>query len=156
VGSLNWLAHTTRPVISTAVSLLAQHQSHPSPGHLDAALYVVHYLASTKTLSIYFTSSKRSTMEAFLHFPLSPKILPMADANWGPQDAKQTKTNCELPLFTSRSMSAFFVDLLGPLHWLSKRQSVTAGSSAEAEIYATDEYVKFLLELSQTMDFLGI
>jgi len=95
-------------------------------------------------------------MEAFLHFPLPPRILPMADANWGPQDAKQTKTIQELPLFTSRSMSAFYVDLLGPLHWLSKRQSVTAGSSAEAEIYATDECVKFLLELSQIMEFLGI
>lgn len=33
VGSLNWLAHTTRPDLSTVVSLLAQHQSHPSSGH---------------------------------------------------------------------------------------------------------------------------
>jgi hypothetical protein len=52
-------------------------------------------------------------------------------------------------------MSAFCIDLLGPLHWLSKRQSVTAGSSAEAEIYATDECVKFLLELFQIMEFLN-
>jgi hypothetical protein len=35
-------------------------------------------------------------------------------------------------------MSAFFIDILGPVHWLSKQQSVTASSSAEAEIYATD------------------
>jgi hypothetical protein len=40
-------------------------------------------------------------------------------------------------------MSAY-IDLFGPLHWFSKHQSVTAGSSAEAEIYATDECVKFL------------
>jgi hypothetical protein len=33
VGSLNWLAHTTRPDLSMVVSLLAQHQSNPSPGH---------------------------------------------------------------------------------------------------------------------------
>jgi len=39
VGSLNWLAHTTHPDLSTIVSLLAQHQSNPSPGHLDAARY---------------------------------------------------------------------------------------------------------------------
>jgi hypothetical protein len=38
VGSLNWLAHTTRPDISTVVSLLVQHQSHPTPGHYDAAI----------------------------------------------------------------------------------------------------------------------
>ncbi|MFN9952902.1 MAG: hypothetical protein ACK55I_07365, partial [bacterium] len=36
VGSLNWLAHTTRPDISTVVSLLAQHQATHSKGHLDA------------------------------------------------------------------------------------------------------------------------
>ncbi len=48
------------------------------------------------------------------------------------------------------------MDLFGPLHWLSKRQTVTAGSSAEAEIYATDECVKFLLELVQLFEFLGI
>jgi hypothetical protein len=48
------------------------------------------------------------------------------------------------------------VDLLGPLHWLSKRQKVTAASSAEAEIYATDECVKFLLELAQILEFLGV
>jgi hypothetical protein len=60
----------------------------------------------------------------------------MSDANWGPQDASQTKHETELPLFVSRSMSAFYVDLLGPLHWMSKRQTVTAGSSVEAEIHA--------------------
>jgi hypothetical protein len=31
VGSLNWLAHTTRPDLSTVVSLSAQHQANPSP-----------------------------------------------------------------------------------------------------------------------------
>ena len=57
---------------------------------------------------------------------------------------------------TSRSMSAFYVDCLGPLHWMSKRQTITAGSSAEAEIYATNECVKFLLELVQIYEFFGV
>ena len=156
VGSLNWLAHTTRPDLSTAVSLLAQHQCNPSPGHFEAALYVAKYLSTTKNLGIYFTSVKRATLESFLHFPLPATVLSMSDANWGPQDATQTKRNTELPLFASRSMSAFYIDLLGPIHWLSKRQSVTAGSSAEAEIYATDECVKFLIELDQIFRFLQV
>jgi hypothetical protein len=37
---------------------------------------------------------------------------------------------------------------------MSKGQKVTAASSAEAEIYATDECVKFLLELAQILEFL--
>jgi hypothetical protein len=80
----------------------------------------------------------------------------MADANWGPQDASQSKSFMELPLLTSRSMSAYYIDLFGPLHWVSKRQKVTAGSSAEAEIYAMDECIKFLLELVQVMEFLEV
>jgi hypothetical protein len=155
VGSLNWLAHTTHPDLSTVVSLLTQHQSNPSPGHLDAVLYVVNYLLHTKTLGIYFSSTKRQTLSSFLHFPLPSNLLSMADANWGPQDATMKPNSVELPLFISRSMSAFYVDLFGPLHWMSKHQSVTAGSSAEAEIYATNEFVKFLLELVQLLDFLG-
>jgi hypothetical protein len=156
VGSLNWLAHTTRPDLATVVSLLAQHQSNPSPGHYDAALYVMRYVATTKTLGIYFTSRKRSKLESFLHFPLPSQVLSMSDANWGPQDASVSKRTQELPLFASRSMSAFYFDLLGPLRWCSKRQAVTAASSAEAEIYATDECVKFLLELVQILEFLGV
>jgi hypothetical protein len=156
VGSLNWLSITTRPDISTVVSLLAQHQSYPSQGHLDAAYYVARYLSQTKTLGIYFNSSRRVTLESFLHFPISPNLLAMSDANWGPQDASMSKLPAELPLFASRSMSAFYVDLLGPIHWMSKRQTVTAGSSAEAEIYATNECVKFLLELSQLLEFLEV
>jgi len=80
----------------------------------------------------------------------------MSDANWGPQDASNTKSSKELSLFVSRSMSAFYIDLFGPLHWMSKRQTITSGSSAEAEIYATDECVKFLLEVHQLFDFLGV
>jgi hypothetical protein len=154
VGSLNWLAHTTRPDLP----LLAQHQSNPSPGHMDAALHVIKYLAQTKTMGIYFSSCKRSTLETFLRFPISPVLLSMADANWGPQDARVSSSSkpMELPLFTSRSMSAFYIDLLGPVHWLSKRQTTTAISSAEAEIYATNECVKFLLELVQLFEFLGM
>jgi hypothetical protein len=93
VGSLNWLAHTMRPDLSTVVSLLAQHQSNPSPGHLDAVMYAIKYVAQTKTLGIYFSSKNQSVLEAFLHFPLPHNILSMADANWGPQDASITSDN---------------------------------------------------------------
>jgi hypothetical protein len=150
------LAHTTYPDLSTVVSLLAQYQSNPSSGHLDAAKYVVTYLAYAKTLGIYFMSQKHPILESFLHFPVIPKVMSMSDAYWGPRDASHSRCSMQLPLFASQSMSAFYIDLLGPLHWLSKRQSITAGSSAEAEIYATDECVKFLLELVQIMEFLQV
>ncbi len=68
----------------------------------------------------------------------------------------ESKSILELPLFVLPSMPAFYVDLLGPLHWMSKQQMVTAGSSAKAEIYATNECVKFLLELVQILEFLEV
>jgi hypothetical protein len=156
VGSLNWLAHTTRPDLSTIVSILAQHQSLPSPGHYDAAIYVVKYLATTSSLGIYFSSTRDSILQSYLHFPVQQSLISMSDANWGPQDTSLSSTNQDLPLFVSRSMSAFYIDLFGPLHWISKRQSTTAASSAEAEIYATDECVKFLLDLVQLFEFLDV
>jgi len=111
VGSLNWLAHTTRPDLSTVVSLLAQHQSCPSPGHLEAAMYVARYLACTKSLGIYFTSAKESILASFLHFPIQSTLVSMSDANWGPQDVTLSQAISELPLFVSRSMSAYYIDL---------------------------------------------
>jgi hypothetical protein len=59
-------------------------------------------------------------LESFLDFPLPQKVLSMSDANRGPQDASITMSMFNLPLFTSCSMSAFYVDLFGPLHWMSK------------------------------------
>jgi hypothetical protein len=156
IGSLNWLSTTTCPDLSMVVSLLAQHQSNPSPGHYEAALHVTQYLVNTKTLGIFFSSSNSSKFQPFLHFPLEQSLLLMSDANWGPQDASMSGFNQDLPLFVSRSMSAFYINLFGPLHWMSKRQKVTAASSAEAEIYATDECVKFLLDLVQILEFLDL
>jgi len=135
VGSLNWLAHTTKPDISTAVSLLAQHQSEPSTGHLEAAKYVTKYLASTKMLGIYITSHRQSILESFLHFSLPPNIMSMSNANWGPQDASLSNSEQELCI---EIHVCIYIDLLGPLHWISKCQKATAASSAESKIYATN------------------
>ncbi len=141
VGSLNWLAHTKRPYLSTVVSLLAQHQSNPSHGHFDVALYVARYLATTKTLGIYFTSTCHFTLKSFLHFLLPQSLLFYGRCQLGPAGYTQMKLSTELPLFTSCYMPTFSIDLFGPLFWLSKGQS----------IYATDECVKVLLQLVQIL-----
>ena len=82
----------------------------------------------------------------------------MCDANWGPQDASNSKhkTPQQLELFKTRSLSGFLLWHQGPLHWVSKRQTITARSTAEAEIYATDECVKALLHLKQLVSGLKL
>ena len=78
--------------------------------------------------------------------------------NWGPQDAsKPSKTNQqELDLFKTQSISGYVIWLNGPIHWQSKRQTITAHSTAEVEIYATDECVKALLHLQQLISGLDL
>ena len=44
----------------------------------------------------------------------------------------------------------------GPVHWMSKRQTITARSTTEAEIYATDECVKQLLHLHHLLQDLHL
>ena len=97
---------------------------------------------------IEFTSKDNDKLQSFLKFPIDHnRLLALTDANWGPQDQSKPSPskNDQLDLFKSRSLSGYLLWLGGPLHWSAKRQAITARSSAEAEIYATDECVKNLL-----------
>ncbi len=159
VGNLNWLSISTRPDIAPATNMLAKYMAKASKGHIEQAKRVIKYLKGTKHKGILYTSKDRAKLTSFVKFPLNPsKITALCDANWGPQD--QSKPNPdkpqELDLFKSRSMSGFLLWFGGPLHWISKRQSITARSSAEAEIYATDECTKQLIHLSYIIEGLNL
>ena len=160
VGSLLWLSQGTRPDLSVITSILAQHQNNPSPGHLSAIKHVLKYLKGTKSMGIAFHSDQALTASSYVHFPIDKiKLMGMADANWGPQDQSRpdpSKPIEPLDLFKSRSISGHLISLHGPLHWMAKRQSVTARSSAESEIYATDECVKQILFISMILEDLGL
>ena len=148
-GCLLWLSTSTRPDIATATNLLSQYNHCATTGHLDACKRVIRYLKGTKTLGIAFHSRPNAKLRSFVKFPISPdNITPFADANWGPQDQSRPKPNdTSVELFKSRSLSGFIIWMHGPIHWVSKRQTITARSTAEAEIYATDECTKFLIHL---------
>jgi hypothetical protein len=151
IGSLNWLSISTRPDIATITNMLAKYNNNPSKGHIDQAKRVIKYLKGAKSKGILFSSKHRVQLEAFVKFPISPtSVTTMTDANWGPQDqSKLTEKNQEeLELYKSRSISGYLIWLGGPVHWISKRQSITARSSTEAEIYATDKCTKNLIQLS--------
>ena len=159
VGSLTWLSMSTRPDLSTVTNLLAKHVSSPSMGHVNAAKRVLRYIKGTLTKGITFSTNGNSKLAAFIKFPPPKQPIAITDANWGPQDQSRPKPNTPpqyLELFKTRSLSGFILWGHGPIHWISKRQSLTARSSAEAEIVATDECVKFLLHLRNVCDDLHI
>ena len=159
LGSLNWLAQGSRPDIAVIHSLLAKYQNNPSPGHLTAAIHVLKYLRNTKHLGISFHTNEELTLQSFIHFPIkSLRAIAFSDANWGPQDSSVPKPDNkeQLDLFKTRSMSGYLIKLHGPLHWSAGRQKITARSTAQAEIYATDECTKTILQLHHIIQDLGL
>ena len=159
IGCLTWLSMSTRPDIATITNILAKYTSKPSKGHIDSVKRVIRYLKGTREHGICFTTKQNTSLESFVKFPLDPStVTSMTDANWGPQDQSRPRPNDtrQLEPFKTRSLSGFLIWLGGPVHWVSKRQTITARSSTEAEIYATDECTKSLLHLSQLFQGLNL
>ena len=160
VGSLNWLTTRTRPDIATITNMLSAYLHNATHSHLSAAKNVIKYLTGTSDFGICFSTKHKKSLEAFVKFPIEPsKIVGFSDANWGPQDASVPKPNTPevlLDLFKSRSLSGYLLWLGGPLHWSSKRQTITARSSAEADIYATDECYKVIQHVNNIISDLKV
>jgi hypothetical protein len=158
IGSLNWLSISTRPDIATITNLLAKYTSKPTSKHIQSVKRVIKYLKGTKSKGIMFSSTPNTQLSAFVKFPIDTQITSMCDANWGPQDQSKPQPNekRQLELFKTRSISGFLLWFGGPMHWVSKRQAITARSTAEAEIYATDECTKALQHVSFLIDGLNL
>ena len=158
IGCLTWLSISTRPDIATITNILAKYTTKCTSKHIDQVKRTIRYLKGTKTLGISFTSRNQNKLESHVKFPMDNPITGLCDANWGPQDQSKPRENEQrtTSLFTNRSLSGFLIYFSGPLHWVSKRQTVTARSSAEAEIYATDECTKCLLQLHYIISGLNL
>ena len=112
---------------------------------------------------VYSTAKTHQTFSHLSSFQSitipSPRslTLTLTDSNCGPQDqSKPTVNSKPLKLFKSCSLSGYVIWYGGPIHWVSKCQAITARSSAQVEIYATDECTKFLLFLQHISNDFGI
>ena len=104
--------------------------------------------------SFFFQQS--NYISAFLNFPLPPnKLFALTYAYWGTQDALEPDLSRPLEhlgLFKSKSVSGYILWLNGPLHWISKRQSIISRSSTYSEIYTTDKYVNILHHIANILE----
>ena len=112
VGRLIYLSHT-RPDIAYAVSVVSRYMHDPRSGHMNAANRILRYLKGCPGKGILFSANGHLKIEGY------------TDADWA---------GC---LDDRRSTSGYCMFVGGNLvSWRSKKQTVVARSTAEAEFRA--------------------
>ncbi len=113
IGSLMYLATSTRPDIAYSVGVLARFSSRPNAAHWTAAKRVLRYLKGTLNLGIVFKKE------------MSIDCIGYSDADWAGDNGDRKSTSGYLFLIAG-----------GPVSWRSKKQDTVALSTAEAEYVA--------------------
>lgn len=119
LGSLLHIATLTRPNIAHSVAFLGRFMSSPTVGVMAALMQVLRYLVCSASLVNHYTRENNSpSLEAF------------CDANWASVEEPKSTSGHVLLAFGS------------PVVWKSKRQTLTALSTCEAEYVAATEAVR--------------
>jgi hypothetical protein len=136
VGSLMYLATSTRPDIAYATSFLARHMQTPCEEHWNMAIHVLGYLKKTATMGITYGKLPSG------HHPNT--VIGYSDAS---------HNNPEL---SSKSVTGnvFYLNG-GAIAWASKTQSVTAQSTLESEYIALARAAKEIVYLRRILEDLG-
>jgi hypothetical protein len=132
VGSLVYLT-VTRPDIAYAVHLVSQFLSAPRSIHYAAVLRILRYIKGTLFHGLFYSALSSLTLHAY------------SDADWAgdPTDRRSTTGYC-----------FFLGDSL--ISWRSKKQTVTARSSTEAEYRALADTAQELLWLRWLLEDMGV
>ena len=118
IGRLIFLVTATRPDISYAVNQLSQFLAEPRQVHLAAAKHVLRYIQATKDYGLVFGAKGRQGLVAYADSAYANSV-------------------------RSRSTTGFVFMINGsPVTWNSRKQTVTAQSSTEAEYMAVSEAAK--------------
>jgi hypothetical protein len=133
VGSLMYLAVTTRPDIAYSAGVLARFNSNPGPAHWQAAKHVLRYLKGTIDHKLVYQPSTSS--EPFITYS-------DADHGGNPDNGKST--------------GGYVVKIgSGAVSWSSRLQPLVALSTTEAEHISAVEASKEILWMCQFMGELG-
>jgi hypothetical protein len=132
-GSLNYLCTWTRPDLAFAMSILGRYLQNPSKKAIRTVKQALSYTINTKNLSITLGRVAQDN-----------GILGYSDANWG-KDVEDGKSRTGLLLLLYGS----------PITWKSKKQTVIARSTAEAEYIAGASIAREMLWARQFLSYCG-
>ena len=120
IGCLMFLMVGTRPDLACAIGKLSQHCADPRQSHWLAVKRLLRYVHGTQNVGIEFIKCDRT-----------PGLHGYSDADWGGCDESR------------KSTSGFVFQLCGgAVSWASRRQTVVATSTCEAEYIALCEACK--------------
>ena len=131
VGSLMWLANTTRPDLAQAVGAVARHSHDPSDTHWKAVRRVLEYVKMTVGFGLTFVRGSGKHLSAF------------ADSSYAPRG-----TDC-------RSISGGVV-MYGKtaIAWFSRTQKCVTLSSTESEYVSLSDTVRETLFARGVLNFI--
>ena len=134
VGILMYMS-TDRPDIQYATNELAMCMATPTERAMEGAKHVVRYLLGTRDLKLFFPRDRRDADDVFV----------MIDSDWAKDNVSR------------KSRSAGHIYVGGCLLYsFTRRQSVIALSSGEAEMYASASGVSEGVLLRKVLAFLGM
>ena len=131
IGSLSWLAGATRPDIAYSVSLLGRFSQNPGVTHWEGIKRVFRYMAGTRGLQLCLGRKPEAELgEAFDGF---------VDADFAGDSQFRSTTGY------------IFCLGIGAVAWHSKKQTITALSTADAEYIASAAAIQELLWFRQLL-----
>ena len=136
IGSLMYLAISTRPDIAFSVNKLAQFTSNPKTMHWTAVKRIFRYLKGTRDFALTYGGDDPEINNEDLNI--------YCDADWASSHDR-------------KSTSGFVIILAGgAVAWSSKKQTSVALSTAEAEYVAATHVAKQVLWHRTLLEELGI
>ena len=137
VGALTYLANATRPDIAFATGKLASFNGNPGTKHWKAVQHLFRYLRGTVDLKLTYQADKDAlTSDIFTAY---------SDADHaGCLDTRKSTTGYALKMGT------------GAISWSSKKQTIVATSTTEAEYYAAVAVGQETLWMRQLLEELYI
>lgn len=131
IGSLMYLVVCTRPDLTYVVSELSRFLEKPRKLHWETAKHVLRYLAGTLQKGLFYENTGGMKMVAY------------SDSDFANEKGRHSRSGVIIILNG------------GPVTWLSKRQSVIATSSCEAECDAAFTATKIIVWLRRLLEDIG-